>query len=103
MLADVSSSARGGRSSAAITCFPPRSASARTLMNDPTSYTSVPVHRDAIERLQSLPALPIPLTPTPVEELARVASELRSTEDPRLLIKRDDAIPFGFGGNKIRK
>src|SRR4051812_13485651 len=22
---------------------------------------------------------------------------------PRLLIKRDDAIPFGFGGNKVRK
>jgi L-cysteate sulfo-lyase len=77
-------------------------------MNDPTSYTSVPVHRDAIERLQSLPALPIALTPTPVEELARTASEFRSTfrlqaESPRLLIKRDDAIPFGFGGNKIRK
>ena len=22
---------------------------------------------------------------------------------PRLLVKRDDAIPFGFGGNKVRK
>src|SRR4051794_13690451 len=22
---------------------------------------------------------------------------------PRLFIKRDDAIPFGFGGNKVRK
>ncbi|MFI5228831.1 MAG: pyridoxal-phosphate dependent enzyme, partial [Gemmatimonadales bacterium] len=22
---------------------------------------------------------------------------------PQLLVKRDDAIPFGFGGNKIRK
>src|SRR3954468_7741057 len=22
---------------------------------------------------------------------------------PRLLAKRDDAIPFGFGGNKVRK
>src|SRR5260370_37551683 len=22
---------------------------------------------------------------------------------PRLFVKRDDAIPFGFGGNKVRK
>src|SRR4029078_9105063 len=44
------------------------------------------------------PVLPIPLEPTPVEELFRLKAE-----DVRLFIKRDDAIPFGFGGNKIRK
>jgi 1-aminocyclopropane-1-carboxylate deaminase/D-cysteine desulfhydrase-like pyridoxal-dependent ACC family enzyme len=57
----------------------------------------VTVHRDAIRRLESLPALPVPLAPTPIEELSRLF------EESTLLIKRDDAIPFGFGGNKVRK
>jgi len=72
------------------------------------------VRSDAIRRLQSLPALPIPLAPTPVEALDRLARAAGSSglqsgdsdrlaEPLRLLIKRDDAIPFGFGGNKIRK
>ena len=39
--------------------------------------------------------------PTPVEEMARLRSALGG--GPRLLIKRDDAISFGFGGNKVRK
>ena len=39
--------------------------------------------------------------PTPVEEMTRLRAELRAT--PKLLVKRDDAIPFGFGGNKVRK
>lgn len=60
--------------------------------------------RRAIERLQSLPTLPIALAPTPVEPIARLAQSVRpGAEDLRLLVKRDDAIPFGFGGNKIRK
>ena len=50
---------------------------------------------DAIERLRSLPVLPIPLAPTPVDRADRI--------HPDLLIKRDDAIPFAFGGNKVRK
>jgi 1-aminocyclopropane-1-carboxylate deaminase/D-cysteine desulfhydrase-like pyridoxal-dependent ACC family enzyme len=40
--------------------------------------------------------------PTPVEEMARLRSTLGGGA-PRLLVKRDDAIPFGFGGNKVRK
>lgn len=40
--------------------------------------------------------------PTPVQEMARLRREL-GPQCPRLLIKRDDAIPFGFGGNKVRK
>src|SRR5262245_26167933 len=93
MLAPVSSSALGGRSSAAMTGVFPRSASARTLIGKPTSYTNLPVLSDAIRRLRSLPALPIPLAPTPVEDLRGLG----------ILVKRDDAIPFGFGGNKVRK
>ena len=52
---------------------------------------------DAIQRLHALPVLPLPLMPTPVEDLSRLAA------GTRLLVKRDDAIPFGFGGNKVRK
>jgi 1-aminocyclopropane-1-carboxylate deaminase/D-cysteine desulfhydrase-like pyridoxal-dependent ACC family enzyme len=39
--------------------------------------------------------------PTPVEPMDRLRATVAAR--PRLLIKRDDAIPFGFGGNKIRK
>ena len=61
------------------------------------------MYHDAIRRLQSLPVLPIPLAPTPIEELVRLNDEFRPHAESRLLIKRDDAIPFGFGGNKVRK
>lgn len=39
--------------------------------------------------------------PTAVEEMARLRAELGAA--PKLLVKRDDSIPFGFGGNKVRK
>jgi 1-aminocyclopropane-1-carboxylate deaminase/D-cysteine desulfhydrase-like pyridoxal-dependent ACC family enzyme len=61
----------------------------------------VTVHRPALERLDSIQTLTPGLAPTPVEEMSRLRETLASV--PRLLIKRDDAIPFGFGGNKIRK
>lgn len=51
--------------------------------------------------LASLPALPLLQAPTPVEPLDRLSAALGG--GPRLYVKRDDAIPFGFGGNKIRK
>src|SRR5690242_18629951 len=41
--------------------------------------------------------------PTPVEEMSRLRAVLGGRGIPRLLVKRDDAIPFGFGGNKVRK
>ena len=45
--------------------------------------------------------------PTPIETLDRLRDALGSSTGSRrafsLLVKRDDAIPFGFGGNKIRK
>jgi 1-aminocyclopropane-1-carboxylate deaminase/D-cysteine desulfhydrase-like pyridoxal-dependent ACC family enzyme len=39
--------------------------------------------------------------PTPIQEMWRLRVSLGG--GPRLLVKRDDAIPFGFGGNKVRK
>lgn len=45
--------------------------------------------------------IPLLSGPTPVEPMARLRAELGVT--PTLLVKRDDAIPFGFGGNKVRK
>jgi 1-aminocyclopropane-1-carboxylate deaminase/D-cysteine desulfhydrase-like pyridoxal-dependent ACC family enzyme len=39
--------------------------------------------------------------PTPIQEMWRLRALLGG--GPRLLVKRDDAIPFGFGGNKVRK
>ena len=57
--------------------------------------------RAALERLHALPRLPLTIAPTPVDDLSRLGLELGG--GPTLLVKRDDAIPFGFGGNKIRK
>jgi D-cysteine desulfhydrase family pyridoxal phosphate-dependent enzyme len=54
--------------------------------------------RACVERL---PRAPLLNQPTPVDELSRLRDALGAS--PRLLIKRDDAIPFGFGGNKVRK
>lgn len=54
-----------------------------------------------LQRLDAVPRVSLLSGPTPVEEMPRLAAVLGS--GPRLLIKRDDAIPFGFGGNKVRK
>ena len=54
----------------------------------------------------SLPVVPLAAFPTPVEELLNLRELLSvdsSTAIPRLLVKRDDAIGFAFGGNKVRK
>ena len=55
--------------------------------------------RDAIARFPSLPLLVG--APTPIERMPRLRAALGG--GPELLIKRDDAIAFGFGGNKVRK
>src|SRR5438876_2992661 len=52
----------------------------------------------ALARVPSIPFAPLP---TPVEPLARLAAVIGG--GPRLLVKRDDALAFGFGGNKVRK
>jgi len=51
--------------------------------------------------LASLPSIPLAPDPTPVENLVRLRSAIGAA--PRLLVKRDDAIGFAFGGNKVRK
>ena len=51
--------------------------------------------------LASLPSIPFATAPTPVEDMTRLRHALGG--GPRLLIKRDDTIGFGFGGNKVRK
>lgn len=48
--------------------------------------------------LSIVPLFPLP---SPVEELQRLRRVLGG--GPRLLVKRDDALPFAFGGNKVRK
>jgi D-cysteine desulfhydrase family pyridoxal phosphate-dependent enzyme len=53
------------------------------------------------EAFSALPAIPLAPFATPVEELPRLRHALGG--GPRLLVKRDDAIGFAFGGNKVRK
>jgi 1-aminocyclopropane-1-carboxylate deaminase/D-cysteine desulfhydrase-like pyridoxal-dependent ACC family enzyme len=48
-----------------------------------------------------LTRFPLLSGPTPIEEMLRLREALGG--GPRLLVKRDDCIPFGFGGNKVRK
>jgi len=55
----------------------------------------------ALERLAAVASLDLWTPPSPVHELPRLRAALGG--GPRLLVKRDDAIPFGFGGNKVRK
>jgi 1-aminocyclopropane-1-carboxylate deaminase/D-cysteine desulfhydrase-like pyridoxal-dependent ACC family enzyme len=57
---------------------------------------------DALARLAALPAEPLFAPPSPLDEAKRLRSALGANA-PRIFVKRDDAIPFGFGGNKVRK
>jgi 1-aminocyclopropane-1-carboxylate deaminase/D-cysteine desulfhydrase-like pyridoxal-dependent ACC family enzyme len=54
-----------------------------------------------VRLLETVPRLKLWSGSTPVDELPRLRAAVGGGS--RLLIKRDDAIPFGFGGNKIRK
>lgn len=57
---------------------------------------------EALARLAAIPVERLFTATTPLEEMSRLRAVLGAGA-PRLLIKRDDAIPFGFGGNKVRK
>lgn len=54
-----------------------------------------------IGALASLPSVPLAPEATPVEEMNRLRAAIGG--GPRLFVKRDDAIAFAFGGNKVRK
>jgi 1-aminocyclopropane-1-carboxylate deaminase/D-cysteine desulfhydrase-like pyridoxal-dependent ACC family enzyme len=56
---------------------------------------------NALRRLADIPTAHLLRAPTPLEEMPRLGDALGG--GPRLFVKRDDAIPFGFGGNKVRK
>jgi len=56
----------------------------------------------ALATLMSMPVVPIVAGTTPVTLLTRLAAALGS-DCPRVLMKRDDLLPFGLGGNKVRK
>lgn len=60
--------------------------------------TDLPAARQKIE---SIPSVQLGHLPSPVDELPRLRDALEMKA--RLFAKRDDAIPFGFGGNKVRK
>jgi 1-aminocyclopropane-1-carboxylate deaminase/D-cysteine desulfhydrase-like pyridoxal-dependent ACC family enzyme len=51
--------------------------------------------------LARFPTVPFVPAPSLVEPLPRLAAHLGTPA--RLLVKRDDAIAFGWGGNKVRK
>lgn len=55
----------------------------------------------SLERLKALPRARFLGAPTPIERLERFEAAIGSPCP--VFIKRDDAIPFGFGGNKVRK
>jgi len=55
----------------------------------------------ALAALHAMPSIALGHYPTPIEDAVRFRAALGRS--PRLLIKRDDAIAFGFGGNKVRK
>lgn len=50
-------------------------------------------------RIARLPRVPLAFTPTPLEEVPRLAAALGG---PRIFVKRDDLTGFAFGGNKVR-
>lgn len=60
-------------------------------------YPTIEVRR----LLASVPCVPLGHYPTPIDDMQRFGAALGS--GTRLLVKRDDAIAFGFGGNKVRK
>ncbi len=56
---------------------------------------------DGLTALARLPVADLGHYPTPIDDLSRFRATLGLTQ--RISAKRDDAISFGFGGNKIRK
>ena len=56
----------------------------------------------ALATLMSKPAVTLVRHRSPVDRLERLEASL-GPGCPRLFVKRDDLLPFGLGGNKVRK
>ncbi len=56
----------------------------------------------ALSTLMAMPAVALAAHVTPICRLTRFEQAL-GPGAPRLFIKRDDLLGFGFGGNKVRK
>jgi 1-aminocyclopropane-1-carboxylate deaminase/D-cysteine desulfhydrase-like pyridoxal-dependent ACC family enzyme len=67
----------------------------------PPSVLSIDDRTRALRVLDALAVAPFGHYPTPIDQLPRFARALDLPH--RIRVKRDDAIPFGFGGNKVRK
>lgn len=57
----------------------------------------------ALAAMMSMPAISLAPHATPLDELVRLRDSLGGANLPRLFMKRDDLLSFGFGGNKVRK
>jgi D-cysteine desulfhydrase len=57
----------------------------------------------ARQRLIDLPFIPLGHYPTPVDDWWRLRDAITDQSGAVIAAKRDDAIAFGFGGNKVRK
>ena len=55
----------------------------------------------ATRRANEISTVALGALPSPLEEAHRLRAALGTPA--RIFVKRDDAIPFGFGGNKVRK
>jgi 1-aminocyclopropane-1-carboxylate deaminase/D-cysteine desulfhydrase-like pyridoxal-dependent ACC family enzyme len=65
-----------------------------------TTLTALPITAAHLQNLiNRVPRVRLAHTPTPLEELPRLAAELGG---PRLFVKRDDLTGPAFGGNKVR-
>ena len=68
----------------------------------PSATHTLDIDRTAVQRrLTEFARLRFGHYPTPVDEMPRLRAALGG--GPRLLVKRDDTISFGCGGNKVRK
>ncbi len=60
------------------------------------------MNADALNRLQSLPRLPLAFIPTPLMPSPNLRAAL-GAEAPPILVKNDDWTGLALGGNKVRK
>ncbi len=53
-----------------------------------------------MQRLNTLPRVPLAILPTPLLPARRLSAVLNG---PQIWFKRDDLTGFGMGGNKVRQ